>query len=1255
MTFKEILAEVIAWLKQDQRISYRALKRQFDLDDEYLEDLKIELIEVRECAIDRDNKILIWTGDSVTYQSDGQDGVDTESRFRALLPAVICLLQTQRRVTYRTLKYVFGIDDAVLADIRKELAFRLLAMDEGSEGLVWIGEAPSAVQPGNTVPIQQNTATVAAISTALSDPQPPVTVTDSHTDKRPTSLEDTPTDISIDEPRTASEPIRSVPEAERRQLTVMFCDLVGSTDLSGKLDPEDLREVVRAYQETAAEVIERYDGHIAQYLGDGLLVYFGWPRAHENDAERAVYTGVEIPVAIARLNTRLETDYGVQLAVRIGIHTGPVVVGEMGSGDRLESLATGETVNIAARLEGLAQANTAIISPATAQLVQRSFILKELGLHELKGVAEPMTLYGVVSSREAEHDEHEGMLSGGFDALVGRDEEIGLLLRRWEQSKEGSGQVVLISGEAGLGKSSLVEGLRFHVRQEGYTRITFRCSPYTANSAMHPVIEHVQRVLGWQREDSTETKLDKLEQALQPTSLPMEETVPLLAALLSLSLPEDRYPALTLSPQRQRQLTQDALVAWMLEEAERQPVLAVWEDIHWGDPSTVELLGLFIEQSPTVRMLNVLAYRPEFVPPWPMQSHMTPITLNRLERIHTEALVRRLAGGKMLPQEVVAHVVTKTDGVPLYVEELTKMLLESDLLEEDAEEYVLTGSLSSTAIPATLQDSLMARLDSLPTVKEVAQLGSVLGREFDYEMIQALNAMDESILQAGLSQLVSNELLYQRGRIPRAKFIFRHALIRDAAYQSLLRRTRQHYHEQVAQLLEAQFSDVVERQPELVAHHYMEAGCSGQAISYWQRAGDRASERSAHQEAMSHLTTGLTLLQTLPETLERHEQELPLQTALGAASLMVKGHAAPEVEAAYTRAHVLCQQLGDTQDVFPVLHGLWRLHVSRPNYLLARQLGEELLSLAEQRKETPLYVMAHSALGATCLYLGEVRLARRHLEAAIVRYTPDLFGSGYDPGVHCCVSAALTLWLLGYPDQSLMHAHNGIALAIELKHSFNYAYALVFASSVRLFRREAQEVYNHTENAIILSTEQGFTQWLANSLILQGWALTSRGQQEAGLTQMRQGFTDFRATGADLAAPYFLSLLAEGYGNLKQVEAGLDALKEGLEVIERTGERWWEAELHCLKGQLLLQQSSTNQSEAESCFLQALDIARHQEAKSLELRAATSLARLWQSQGKRDEARQLLEPVYSWFREGFDTADLIDAKVLLDELAEGLS
>ena len=791
--------------------------------------------------------------------------------------------------------------------------------------------------------------------------------------------------------------------------------------------------------------------------------------------------------------------------------------------------------------------------------------------------------------------------------------------------------------------------------QEGYNRIAFRCSPYTTNSAMYPVIEYIQRTLGWQHDDPTETKLDKLEHTLRPTRLPVEEAVPLLAALLSLPVPEDRYPALTFSPQRQRQLTQDMLVTWMLETAECQPVLMVWEDIHWADPSTLELLGLFIEQTPTVPMLNVLAYRPDLVLPWPMQSYMTPLMLNRLERTHIEALVRRLASDKRLPAEVETHIVTRTDGVPLYVEELTKMLLASDLLQEETDQYILTGALSSASIPATLQDSLMARLDRLPEVREVAQLCAVLGREFSYEMVQALAEIDEATLQAGLSQLVTHELLYQRGRIPRATYIFRHVLIRDAAYASLLRNTRQQYHYRIAQTLEERFPATVETQPELVAYHYMKAGCAEASVGYWQGAGQRESDRSSYQEAISHLTTGLTLLQTLPETLSRHQLELPLQTALGAASIMVRGYSAPEVEAAYTRARLLCQALGDTQDVSPLLFGLWRFYNTRADFSIARQLGEELLGLAKRRDESPLYVVAHLTLGATCMQMGELRPARHHFGAGFDHYTPAqqnalMFRAGQDPGVACKAFTGWTLCLLGYPDQATAYIDDALALATKLDHPFSTAFAHDVAAMVYQFRREARGVCDHAEAAVSISAEQGFTLWLSKNTIFQGWVLLTLGQGKEGLTQMHSSFTDCRTSGAEVFVPYLVTLLAEGYCLLNQIDEGLDVLQEGLQVVEQAGEHWAQAEVYRLQGQLLLAQSSDNAVEAESKFHQAISIAQSQCAKSFELRTATSLARLWQFQDKRQEAYDLLAPIYGWFTEGFDTADLKDAQNLLNEL-----
>jgi class 3 adenylate cyclase/predicted ATPase len=1036
---------------------------------------------------------------------------------------------------------------------------------------------------------------------------------------------------------------------------VLFCDLVGSTQLSGQLDPEDWRAVVRAYQEAAAEVIQQYGGHIAQYLGDGLLVYVGYPTAHEDDARRAVHTGLGMVQAIATLNTRLATQYGVQLAVRVGIHTGPVVVGVMGGGGRHEHLALGETPNLAARLQALAPADAVVVSAVTARLVHGTFALEDLGTHALPGVAEPMAVSrvrGLLATPS--HDEE--FVAAAAPLLVGRNEEVGLLRRRWEQSKAGLGQVVLLSGEAGIGKSALVEALRAQVRAEGLRRIAVRCSPYHTNSALYPVITHLEQLLQFEPDDPPATRLAKLEAGLRPSGLPVAEVVPLLAGLLAVPQPAEHYAPLTLTPPQQKQQTLDALVAWLTAAAERQPVLVAWEDLHWADPTTLEALGLVIEQAPTVPMLHVLTYRPEFTPPWPPRSHITPLVLNRLERPQVEALITQRAAGKKLPAEVVQYIVAKTDGVPLYVEELTEMLLASPLLREAADQYVLTGPLRMVAIPDTLQDALMARLDQLNRAKEVAQLGAVLGREFTYELLQAIAPQDEDTLQAGLAQLVRAELLYQRGRPPRARYLFKHALIQDAAYASLLKSTRQQVHQQVAQVLETRFPALVKTQPELVAQHYTAAGCAEQAVRYWQQAGQQASERSAHLEAVSHVTTGIELLTTLPETPTRTQQALSLHIALGAALLMTKGHAAPEVEHAYTQARALCQQVGETPELVPVLFGLWRFYGVRSQLHTARELGETLLRLAQQAHDPAFAVIAHYALGATWLYLGALPTARQHVEEAIARYTPDqrrapAFRIGNDPGVACRTYAAVTLWLLGYPDQALAHIHKALALARELSHPFSLAWARSMAALVSQLCRDVPAVHEQAEAAIALSTEQGFTQWAALGTSLRGWALAQQRAREQGMAQVRQGIAALQATGAALFVPYFCTMLADVCDHLGHTEDGLQALAEAHTLVEQQEERWWEAEISRLQGVLLLRQPGTLPAEAETCLQRALDVARHQEAKSLELRAAMSLARLWQQQGKRAEAYDLLGPVYNWFTEGFDTADLREAKALLGELA----
>jgi class 3 adenylate cyclase len=638
------------------------------------------------------------------------------------------------------------------------------------------------------------------------------------------------------------------PAAERRQLTVMFCDLVGSTPLAEKLDPEELREVILAYQQTCAEQIQRFDGYLARYIGDGLLVYFGYPQAHEDDAPRAIRAGLGIVAALSGLNNRLQQSVKVlcnfPLQMRIGIHTGLVVVGDMGGGDYRDPMAiVGETPNIAARLQGIAEPNTVVISEATARLVQGLFECHARGPQALKGVSTPVPVYRVLRVNTAQ-SRFEVAVRTGLTPLVGREEELGVLRRRWEQAKAGDGQVVLLSGEPGLGKSRLAQTLKEQASAEGATRIEFRCSPYYQNSAFYPIIEHLQRLLQYTPHEVPEAKLAKLQRTLAAYRFPQAETVPLFAGLLSLPHPVE-FPPLTLSPQKQRQKTQEALVAWIMEETEQHPVYYLWEDLHWADPSSLEVLGLLMEQMPAVRLLLLLTFRPEFSPPWASRSHVTPLVLSRLPHSQAAMMVERVTAGKSLPTEVLQQIVSKTDGVPLFIEELTRMVLESGLLREAPGRYELTGPLPPLAIPTRLHDSLMARLDRLAAVKEVAQLGATLGREFSYELLQAVAPGEEERLPRALAKLVDAGVLYQRGRPPEAQYLFKHVLLQEAAYQSMLKSTRRHYHQQIAQVLAARFSETGETEPELLARHYTEAGLIAQALPYWQQAGQRASQHSA--------------------------------------------------------------------------------------------------------------------------------------------------------------------------------------------------------------------------------------------------------------------------------------------------------------------------------------------------------------------------------------------------------------------------
>jgi class 3 adenylate cyclase/predicted ATPase len=1146
MTFEEILDQAIAMLQRRERLTYGALKRQFNLDDTYLEDLKAELIEGQRVAVDEDGRVLVWIG-----------------------------------------------------------------------------------------------ATDVAPTTTPRAPQPAL----------PAPPRITP---AIHPPQAATPPATLLPvDAERRQLTVLFCDLVDSSRLASQLDPEDYREVVRAYQATCMVVIRRYDGHIAQLLGDGLLVYFGYPHAHEDDVQRAVRAGLDMLEAMDTLQTRLEREHGIHLAVRIGIHTGVVVVGEMGDGGHHAQLAMGSTPNVASRLQSLAAPNTVVVSDATWHLVQGYFAGYDLGLQTFKGMAAPVPVYRVLGTSGAQ-SRLEVVSPRGLTTLVGRKKEVRLLLEPWRQLKDGHGQVVLLSGEAGIGKSRLVQVVKERVASERHTRWEWRGSPYHHQSPLYPVIAHLHRLLEWHQEEAPHERLYKLEKALEPFSFSLPEVVPLFASLLTLPLP-DHYPPLTLTPQQQKQKTLEALLGWLRQETERQPVLYIVEDLHWLDPSTLEFLSLVVDQVTSMRLLMLLTFRPTFSPPWHLHTHLTQLVLSRLPRRQAARMIEAIAGGKALPAEVYQQLLAKTDGVPLFVEELTKMVLESGLLREANGWYELTRPLPALAIPATLHDSLMARLDRLATAKPVAQLGATIGRQFAYELLRAVAPMDEAALQEALGQLVEAELLYRRGLPPRATYLFKHALIQEAAYQSLLKSTRQQYHQRIAQMLAERFPNVATTQPELLAHHCTEAGLLAHAVPYWLQAGQQATERSANVEAISHLTKGLALLESLPAMPGRAEQELALQVALGAPLSILRGNAALEVEHAYARALTLCQQVGDDQQHWSALVGLWRCYLARASFQKAHETGERCLVLAQRVQDPMLLQEAHLMLGSILLYIGKLPSARVHLEQGIMHYEPQrrrslTFSRATDLGVVSLSRLAWTLWLLGYPDRALTRIDEALTLAQASHHAYSIGFALYFAAIVHLCRREVRVTQERSEAVLALSSDHELITWSSGGQFMRGWVLAQQELIEEGLVQMHQSLGTWKTLGLEVGLSFLLISLAEVHWRAGRVDEGLHVLDEALSVVHSNDEHYYEAELYRLKGELLLLQTAIAEQQAESSFQYAMTIAHHLCEKSLELRAAISLSRLWQKQGRRAEAHHLLEGIYGWFTEGFDTADVQEAKALLEAL-----
>ena len=1028
-------------------------------------------------------------------------------------------------------------------------------------------------------------------------------------------------------------------DAEFRQITVMFCDLVGSTELSVKLDPEDLQKLVDAYRRECSTAIRRYGGEVARYFGDGVMAFFGWPRAHEDNALRAVHAALEIVSGVTNISGP------VTLACRVGVCSGPVVVGDIGNSANSLSLdAVGETPNIAARLQILAAINTVVISESTRRLASAAFDLQDLGRQELKGVTEPVHVYRVLAAKNAS-SRFEAAHPGSLTPLVGRSSELSLLLDRWEKVKEGDGQAILLSGIPGVGKSRLLHELKSRIQEEPHLLLHHQCSPYHTQSAFFPVIEQIEQAAQLTAREADADKIAKLQAYLPRLTDGSIEPLLLIAKLLSITT-ENRKELSELTPQQIKNRTISTLVDMLLAYSMQRPTLCIFEDAHWLDPSTLELVELIISRIGHARVMLIVSCRPEFRPTWLAHANITTHSLTRLSQTEVRTMIRDVLRGGSIPQQLVDQIIEKADGVPLFIEELTSSTLSAPLRTRGT----FTASLR---VPETLSDALMERLDRVAPSRRVAQIAAVIGREFSHNLLSAASQVDEDNMQSALSLLEQADIIYRVGVSPFVRFAFKHALLRDAIYDTLLRSKRQQIHADIAAILQRDFPQLVENQPEVLAHHYQEAGNHQLAIRCWFESGQRAVAHSANVEAIANFRKALQLLNALQETPERTKQEIDIQLALGIPLIAVQGYAAAETREAFSRARALCLRLGNIPEYFQALFGSWGNLWMGGNNRDALGMADEFLTRSRALSDPVLLMVAHRVIGSTLLTLGDFQSSSSHFEETIRLSTGREKQQLYnlymvEPQAASLLLLSWDLWFLGHPDQSLSRVSEALALAQDLGQPYTVAFAHYMTSVVHLLRGDAARGLESAGKSFEISQEQRFSLYVTLSRISRGRAICDLGRLEEGRAEIELGIDEARRSGVGFMLPMMDSWLAEVHAKIGENERALAIVERALTDIGDVTGRAWEAELHRQRAQILLAFDPSKVTEAESYLKKSIEVALGQSAKSLELRAATSLAEFWRMQGRADEARALLEPIYRWFREGAETADLRRARATLN-------